>query len=122
MASRYYQKNLDLFVLNKLFEAVEKNKLTDSVIHTIIDDFKDINWILPPTVSENKDIYDDVLYKLFTLIIKHGARDLMQDMKHDDTITASNYLKKDTNYINILRINWDDISEGINSIFSDIEK
>lgn len=74
-------------------------------------------------MSENKDIYDDVLYKLFTLIIKHGARDLMQDMKHDDTIiTASNYLKKDTNYINILRINWDDISEGINSIFSDIEK
>lgn len=122
MASRYYQKNLDLFVLNKLFEAAEKNKLTDSVIHTIIDDFKDINWILPPVVSENKDIYDDVLYKLFTLIIKHGARDLMQDMKHDDTITASNYLKKDTNYINILRINWDDISEGINSIFSDIEK
>lgn len=58
--------------------------------------------------------------KLFTLIIKHGSHDIKMNMKYEDTLTTSNYLKKDKNYIEILDINWDSISEGIETIFSEI--
>ena len=44
------------------------------------------------------------------------------NMKHEVKIllTVSNYLKKDKNYIEILDINWDSISEGIETIFLEI--
>ena len=64
--------------------------------------------------------YDEVLYKIFTLIIKHGSHDLSMLMEQNDTITASNYLKKDKNFVDIIRMNWDDIAEGIKGIFESI--
>ena len=80
-----------------------------------------ISWILPPEIFADRDKYDEVLYKLFTLMIKHGSHDLMMIMQTNETITASNYLKKDKNYIDIIRMNWDSISEGIKDIFDSLQ-
>lgn len=120
-ASRYYQKNLNLSELNKLFKAAQNDKLSDSDVYNIVKNMSGINWILPPDVFANKDKYDDVLYKLFELMIKHGSHDLMMTMRTNDTITASNYLKKDKNYIEILSMNWDYISDSITSIFDALQ-
>ena len=120
-ASRYYQKNLNLSELNTLFKAAQNDKLSDSDVYNIVKNMSGINWILPPDVWANKDQYDDVLYKLFELMIKHGSHDLMMIMRTNDTITASNYLKKDKNYIEILSMNWDYISDSITAIFDALQ-
>ena len=120
-ASRYYQKNFNLSELNTLFKAAQNDKLSDSDVYNIVKNMNGINWILPPDVFVNKDKYDDVLYKLFELMIKHGSHDLMMTMRTNDTITASNYLKKDKNYIEILSMNWDYISDSITSIFDALQ-
>ena len=103
-------------------EAGCKDKLSNIDIYNMIKNINNITWILPPEIIEDKDKYDEVLDELFTLIIKHGQHDLKMNMKHEVKIllTVSNYLKKDKNYIEILDINWDSISEGIETIFSEI--
>lgn len=116
LASRYYQGNLDDSSLNILFNAAKKDKITDSEFYSAVKDLNGLNWILPPELFSDKDKYDEALDKLFTMIIKHGSHDLMY-LQNTDTITASNYLKKDKNYMEIIRMNWDDISEGIKSFF-----
>ena len=98
-------------------EAGRKDKLSDIDIYNMIKNINNITWILPPEIIEDKDKYDEVLDKLFTLIIKHGSHDLKMNIKHEDTLTASNYLKKDKK---ILDMNWDSFSEGIETIFSEI--
>ena len=98
-------------------EAGRKDKLSDIDIYNMIKNINNITWILPPEIIEDKDKYDEVLDKLFTLIIKHGSHDLKMNIKHEDALTASNYLKKDKK---ILDMNWDSFSEGIETIFSEI--
>lgn len=122
MASRYRQGNLDLAALNTLFIAAKNDKLSDTNVYSIVKNLDGVSWILPPHIFADKDKYDNILYKLFTLMIKHGAHDLMMEMRQDDTITAANYLKKDKNYMDILSMNWDDISEGVNNIFDSMEE
>ena len=119
-ASRYHQTNLDSSSLNTIFNAAKNDKLTDSDVYNVVKNLDDVAWILPSEVFADKDKYDEVLYKLFKLIIKHGSHDLSMLMEQNDTITASNYLKKDKNYVDILRMNWDDIAEGIKAIFDTI--
>ena len=122
LASRYYQKNLNFSSLNTLFKAAQNDKLSDPNVYNIVKNISGINWILPPDVFADKDKYDEVLYKLFELMIQHGTHDLMIIMRTNDNITASNYLKKDKNYIDILSMNWDSISNGIVSIFDGLKK
>ncbi len=120
LASRYHQGNLDSAALNTLFSAAKNDKLTDSDVYNVVKNLDGVSWVLPPEVFADKDKYDEVLYKFFTLIIKHGSHDLSMLMEQNDTITASNYLKKDKNYVDIIRMNWDDIAEGIKGIFDSL--
>lgn len=121
LASRYYQGNFGLSELNTIFKAAANDKLSDSDVYKIVKNMDGISWILPPEIFADRDKYDEVLYKLFTLMIKHGSHDLMMIMQTNETITASNYLKKDKNYIDIIRMNWDSISEGIKDIFDSLQ-
>ena len=98
-------------------EAGRKDKVSDIDIYNMIKNINNIIWILSPEIIKDKDNYDEVLDTLFTLIINHGSHDLKMNIKHEDTLTASNYLKKDKK---ILDMNWDSFSEGIETIFSEI--
>lgn len=121
LASRFYQGNLNSGSLDVIFKATKRDNLADSDVYNIVKNLQGVSWVLPPKVFANKDKYDMALHNLFVLIIKHGAHDLSMQMEQNDAITASNYLKKDKNYIDIIRRNWDDIADGIKSIFDSIQ-
>lgn len=121
-ASRYYQGNLSDESLNKIFNAAKDDALSDDRdVYDIVRNLDGVSWILPPTISGDKEKYNSALFELFDLIIKLGTRVLSTMMVNNDSINASNFLKKDKNYIDILRINWDDISEEITDIFERLE-
>lgn len=116
-ASRYKQGNISSGNLKTLFEASKKDQLADNEsVFKIVSNLEKVSWVLPTITFEDKDQYNKILYKLFELIIKHGSHDLMIAMEKDETITATNFLKKDKNYIDILRMNWDDIHEKIKEV------
>ncbi|MBQ8750610.1 MAG: AIPR family protein [Alphaproteobacteria bacterium] len=123
LASRYYQNNFRTIDLNIMFKAADNDKLSDNTdVYNIVKNIEGISWILPPEIFANKDKYDETLYKLFSLIIQYGSHDLMMLSRNStESVVASNYLKKDKNYIDIISGCWDLIEKEIKDIFSGLQ-
>ena len=81
----------------------------------------EFKWILPPKIFVDKDPYDDLLYKLFVLIINAGSMCYAVSAKYVEGLNASNYLKKDKNYYEILQFQWQSLKLGITEIFASIK-
>lgn len=123
LASRYYQNNFRITDLNIMFRAADNDKLSDNTdVYNIVKNIEGISWILPPEIFANKDTYDKILYKLFSLIILYGSHDLMMlSRTSTESVVAANYLKKDKNYIDIIHMNWNFIEKEIKDIFSGLQ-
>ena len=118
LASRYYQKNITAENLKVVFNTIRNNNVSDNAVYNAFSDIGDIACILPKNVFNDKDQYDSILDKLFTMIINAGIVNLSVACQYGATDTAANYLKSDKNYYSILQTNWFSLSEGIKSIFS----
>lgn len=119
LTSRYRQKNITDADLTPIFNAAYSDNITDSM-YEIFKNIGDVNYILPPQVFANKDQYDKTLNDLFNIIIEEGVTSYLHECHHDYTLTATNYLKKDNNYYEILSIQWSRIYNGFNGIFNEI--
>lgn len=118
-SARYRQGNLTDLDLAPLFSASSSESLSDTLYETFRD-IGSIQFLLPPRLFADKDQYDSALKKLFSVIIREGISSYTHECRHDPTLTATNYLKKDKNYYDILSIQWDRIADDLKSIFSQI--
>ncbi len=117
-ASRYYVKNFTPLDVKIIFDGMQKESNKNDFIHTC-KNLGDINFVLPNNLFDNKDEYEKVLHYLFTTIITAGYATLCTIQK-GDSMDASNYLKKDESYYNILRAQWFQIEKSIKEIFGEI--
>ena len=120
LASRFYYKNIKPADLRVIFEHANKEKSYDDYYYDIFKEIDGYKFILPPNVFNNKDQYDDILYKLFETIIMSGRKYYSIKKEADSTLSESNFLKRDGNYFAILKMDWDTISTKINSVFSSL--
>ena len=118
-STRYRQGNITDLDLAPLFSASSSENLSDTLYETFRD-VGSIQFLLPPQLFANKDQYDSALKKLFSVIIREGISSYTHECRHDPTLTATNYLKRDKNYYDILSIQWDRITDDLKSIFSQI--
>lgn len=118
-STRYRQGNITDLDLAPLFSASSSENLSDTLYETFRD-VGSIQFLLPPQLFANKDQYDSALKKLFSVIIREGISSYTHECRHDPTLTATNYLKRDKNYYDILSIQWDRIADDLKSIFSQI--
>ncbi len=121
LASRYYQNKFRTNDLNIMFKAAENDKLSDNKdVYNIVKNIEGVSWILP--FDTNTDKYDEILDKLFSLMIKYGTSHFTIVSQHsNEALVASNYLKKDKNYIDIISGSWDLIAEDIKNIFDGLQ-
>ena len=121
LASRYYQNKFRTNDLNILFKAAENDKVSDNKdVYNIVKNIEGVSWILP--FDTNTDKYDEILDKLFSLMIKYGTSHFTIVSQHsNEALVASNYLKKDKNYIDIISGSWDLIAEDIKNIFDGLQ-
>lgn len=118
-AVRYHQGNIEEDTLREMFNASR----TDTPAHCMYESLKDLgemNCLLPADVFADKDKYDEILYKLFMLIIDAGSTCYSIATRYEDGINATNYLKKDKNYYGILRDQWSQLSAGIKQILESL--
>jgi hypothetical protein len=120
LASRFYYKNIKPADLRVIFEHANKEKSYDDYYYDIFKEIDGYKFILPPNAFNNKDQYDDILYKLFETIIMSGRKYYSIKKEADSTLSESNFLKRDGNYFAILKMDWDTISTKINSVFSSL--
>lgn len=76
----------------------------------------DLQFFIPPN---DKNQCDRILDKLFKVIIDAGITSYNFEYRHDSSLTATNYLKKDKSYYSILGDQWQRILSEIQEIFSD---
>ena len=115
-AARYHQGNINNTILMKL----ENFGRSESEAESLYKSFRElgkIQTLFPKRFVDNPDLYDKALDKLFSAIIQKGTIAYLGDAKHDSSLTAANYLKKDVNYYTILSIHWDDLKEKISEAF-----
>lgn len=114
-ASRYIQGNLtdrhiDLMTYAK----------SDSDIYDIFRELEGFDFILPPRIFVQKDKYDDVLRKLFDVIISFGITAYTFAKDYDRSVTATNFLKSDKSYYKIISPQWSQIKTEVKKIFDEI--
>lgn len=116
-ASRYYQNNITDADMQVVSGAAQSDVMPDS-IYDIFSNIEDIGYFIPNDVFNNKDKYESILDELFNLIIEAGIRCYTMAKRYDNTLNATNYLKKDKNYYVILSDNWPTLSAKVKEILS----
>ncbi len=120
LASRFYYKNIKSSDLKTIFDHVNQDKAYDDYYYDIFKELDDRNFFIPKKVFECKDKYDEILYKLFEVIISSGRRYYSVKKESDSTLNESNFLKRDSNYFAILKSDWENIETKINEVFGSI--
>lgn len=121
LAARVYYKNIKTDDLRVIFEHVNKDKAYDDYYYEIFKELGSLTFFVSKKCFDNKDIYDDLLYKLFSVIIFSGRRYYKVKKESDSTLNESNFLKRDNNYFSILKSDWEDMEMKINDIFKKME-
>lgn len=116
-ASRYQQGNLQDQDLNTVFTTASKDNGSDAKLYDIFSNLDGVTYIIPPSVFSEKNKCDSLLNSLFKVIINAGITSFSMAARYDNTLTATNFLKKDKNYYAILSDQWATISENIKSIW-----
>jgi len=122
-ASRYRQGNITKDDLTTLFRAAQtESASTSSELYSIFSDLGNVDHLLPQSLFASKDEYDTVLNKLFNVILESGITffSTAKALAPEEPLTATNFLKRDKNYYQIIKTNWNGISREINSIFDDL--
>ena len=95
----------------------------ESVANELYGVFKnlgDIKYLIKPEIFNDKNLYDNVLKKLFNIIIEAGITNYVFECRHDPTLTATNYLKREKNYYYILSSQWYRIKADIDKVYEEI--
>lgn len=119
-AARWVKKNITNENLKIFFEKIDSENAYDDYYYDIFKKVDGIGNLFPPKVFDNKDKLEEILYKLFDMIIKSGRRYYRALKKSDSSLNESNFLKVDRNYYLILNLDWDSLSSNIKNIFDEI--
>lgn len=118
-ASRYQQGNILEQDLDTVFTAGCRDNGTDAKLYDIFSNLDDISYLIPPSVFAEKNRCDTVLNALFNVIINAGITSFSMAVRYDNTLTATNFLKRDKNYYAILSDQWVAIREKIKNIWEE---
>lgn len=121
LVSRYYYGTISNDAMTTIFNA-SKSDIAVEKLYDITSNLHNVQCILPKKLFDNKDRYDDTLYKLFTLIINEGTSCYTMAKQYEEGLNATNYLKKDKNYYNILKVQWTHLQRETKIIFDLISK
>lgn len=121
LAARYHQGNLTEEGLKTIFAA--SNPQSDSVaddMYKAVRDIGSMQSLFPKKLSENMDLYDAALDKLFTAIIEEGIKEYFSSRRNASTLTENSFLQNDKNYYFILENNRRSLNLKIKEVFAEI--
>lgn len=118
-AGRYYSKNFTANEIGTIFKGNQKESNKKEFIN-VCENLGDMNFVLPNNLFEDKPKYEQLLHDLFVLIINYGFSTFRIYQKSGDGGNATNYLKKDESYYNILDSSWNLIENMLIRIIQEI--
>lgn len=120
LAARYYQGNITDEKLKTIFAAAtaQSDSVADA-LYKAVRDIEEMKSLLPKRLSDNMDLYDAALDKLFTAIIEEGILIYSFARDNNPTLTANSFLQNDKNYYGILKRRWSALKVVIRETFSE---
>lgn len=118
LAARYYQGNITDQDL-KIIYAAQSDSVADDM-YKAIRDIGSMQSLFPKKFSENMNLYDAALDKLFTAIIEEGIREYSSSRRSKPTLTENSFLQNDKNYYFILENNRRALKKKIDEVFSSV--
>lgn len=119
LAARYHQGNITDETLKAIFAAAQADSNADD-LHKAVRDIGEMKSLLPKHLSENMNLYDAALDKLFTAVIEEGISAYSYARDNNSTLTANSFLQNDKNYYRLLKGSWKRLKDAIQEIFSDV--
>lgn len=119
-AARFRQGNITEQDIAPIFR---RGYTLESVLDSLYEAFSNlgnIKYLIKPEIFADKSQYDNILKKLFNIIIEAGITNFIMESRHDSTLTATNFLKREKNYYDILSLQWFRTKEEINRVFDEI--
>lgn len=105
--------------MEEIFNASRHDSGMESKVYEAVSDIEGLMYLFPEEVFQQKDRYEEILEQLFNLIIEAGTSGFVMARDADNTLTPTNFLKKDRNYYKILYLQWRGISREIKKILQD---
>ena len=121
LAARYHQGNTteqDLSIIKAA--AISQSDSAADDLYKVVRDIGEINSLLPKQLSEDMNLYDAALDKLFTAIIEEGISAYSYARDNNPTLTANSFLQNDKNYYRLLKSGWNRIKRAIRETFANI--
>lgn len=121
LAARFRQGNITEQDISPIFR---RGYTIESVSDSLYDSFSNlgnIKYLIKPEIFADKDKYDSLLKRLFNIIIEAGITSFVFESNHDSTLTATNFLKREKNYYDILSTQWARTKEDINRVFEEFK-
>ena len=100
--------------------ATSQSDSASDELYKAVRDIGEMKYLLPKHLSENMDLYDAALDKLFTAIIEEGISAYSYACDNNSTLTANSFLQKDKNYYRLLKGSWKKLKIVIQEIFADV--
>ena len=103
-----------------VFDEVSHESGSDNRIYNVFSDLDDLVYLFPAEVFQDKNRYEEILDQLFYLMIDEGTSYFSVAKDSDNTLTPTNFLKKDRNYYRILKAHWPKMSREIKRILKNV--
>lgn len=120
LASRYYQKNITDQQMQDIFDEVRHENESGNKIYAIFSNIDGLLYLFPAETFQDKNRYDEILSKLFNLIIDVGSSYFAMAKDNDSTLTTTNFLKRDRNYYKFMNAHWPRIKREIKQILKNV--
>lgn len=112
LAARYHQGN----ITEEKLTTLTVKQIDSTALRKTLRDLDDMKFLLP--VKLYTDSYDTALDKLFNAIISAGTKLFSSERRHNQNLTATNFMKHDKHYYNILNDYWEDLEAKIDEVFA----
>ena len=121
LAARYHQDNITDQNLKMIFAAAtsQSDSAADD-LYRAVRDIGEMKALFPRQLSENMDLYDIALNKLFTAIIEEGILVYSIARDNNPTLTENSFLQNDKNYYLILKRCWSALKREIQKTFAGV--
>lgn len=121
LIARVQNGNISPEKIREFINRCKEQKAYDDYLYDIFRDVNGFNVLFEKNLFADKNRYDEVLSKLFDLIIKYGHKYYAMVKEMSDTaLNETNFLKNDQNYYAVLKLNWSDIMDSVSKIYAEL--
>ncbi len=124
LAARIINQEMEATTVHDKFQHYDSETGYEDYIFPYVANLDNSYNLFSQHVERNVELFEQVLSRLFTVIIDEGHRMFESDRAKDTSLTPTNYLKKDHNYFKIIasEVSWKCLASTIRDVAKQLKE